>query len=95
MPLGAKHSLFEVALDALKRSENIDDPDLIAAAIKSTKLDTVFGRIDFSAGPVPNVSKTPLAGGQWQFKDDKPSLEIVTNSHSPIIPLTAEMQPIG
>ncbi|NTZ64139.1 ABC transporter substrate-binding protein [Agrobacterium tumefaciens] len=95
MPLGAKHSLFEVALDALKRSEDIDDPDSIAAAIKSTKLDTVFGRIDFSAGPVPNVAKTPLVGGQWQFRGDKPSLEIVTNSHSRVIPLTAEMKAIG
>lgn len=95
MSLGAKHSLFEVALDALRRADDIDSPDSIAKAIKETRLQTVLGFVDFSKGPVPNVAKTPLAGGQWQFSNGKPSLEIVKNSHSPEIPLTAEMQSIA
>ncbi|WP_172331728.1 ABC transporter substrate-binding protein [Mangrovicoccus sp. HB161399] len=95
MPLGAKHSLFEVAVSALQRAEDLDSPESIAEALKTTSLDTVFGKVDFSDGPVPNVSKTPVAGGQWQIQDDKPVLEIVTNSHSPDIPLTAEMKPIA
>ena len=94
MPLGFKHSLFEVALDALRRSEDPTDPDATAAAIKATKLDTVVGTIDFSAGPVPNVAKTPLVGSQWRVRDGKPELEIVENGDHPHIPLTGEMKPL-
>lgn len=43
MPLGFKHSLFEVALDALWRSEDPTDPDSIAAALGATNLDIVVG----------------------------------------------------
>ncbi len=83
MPLGARHSLFEVVIDALKRTADIESPEAIAQAIKETNLETVFGRVNFAAGPVPNVSKTPLAGGQWTLKDGAPQLDIVT---SPIAP---------
>ena len=95
MPLGFKHSLFEVTLDALKRSEDPTDPDSVAAAIGATNLDTVVGNINFSAGPVPNVAKTPLVGGQWQLDGGKPVLQIVENGDHPEIPLTGEMRPIG
>ena len=95
MPLGFKHSLFEVALDALTRSEDPTDPDAIAAAIGATKLDTVVGHIDFSAGPVPNVAKTPLVGGQWRLDGGKPVLDIVENGDHPEIALTGEMKAIG
>lgn len=96
MPLGFKHSLFEVALDALQRSEDPTDPDATAKAIAETRLETVVGLVDFSAGPVPNVAKTPLVGGQWRTDGSgMPSLEIVENSDHPNIALTGEMQPMG
>lgn len=95
MPLGAKHALFEVVIDALKRAEDLDDADSIAAAIKATKLGTVFGPVDWSTGPVPNVSKTPLAGGQWRLEVGQPVLEIVTNPGRPEIALTAQPRPIA
>ena len=95
MPLGARHSLFEVVLDSLKRAEDLDDPDSIAAAIKATSLDTVFGKVDFSNGPVPNVSKTPLAGGQWTLEGGAPRLDIVTNPGVPEIALTGTLKPIA
>ena len=95
MPLGFKHSLFEVTLDALMRSEDPTDPDANAAAIAATKLDTVVGPIDFSAGPVPNIAKTPLVGGQWQIEGGKPVLKIVENGAHPDIALTGEMKPIA
>ena len=94
MPLGAKHSLFEVVMDSLKRTQDIDSPESIAEAIRATDLDTVFGKVNFNTGPVPSISKTPLAGGQWQIEDGKPELKIVTNTHSPEIPLTGELKPI-
>ena len=95
MPLGFKHSLFEVAIDALQRTEDPTDPDSIAAAIGATNLDTITGNVNFSAGPVPNVAKTPLVGGQWQIEGGKPVLQIVENGDHPEIPLTGEMKPIG
>ena len=95
MPLGAKHSLFEVVTDALTRAEDLDDPDAIAAAIRATDLNTVFGKVNFAAGPVPGVSRTPLAGGQWRLEGARPVLDIVANSHTPAIPLTGELRPIG
>lgn len=94
MPLGFQHSLFEVALDALKRSEDPTNPDSIAKAIGATNLDTVVGNVNFAAGPVPNVAKTPLVGGQWQIEGGGLTLKIVENSDHPEIALTGEMKPI-
>lgn len=95
MPLGFKHSLFEVAINALRHSEDPTDPDSIAAAIGRTAYNSVVGNIDFANGPVPNVAKTPLVGGQWRMENGKPVLEIVENGDHANIPTTAVMRPIG
>lgn len=95
MPLGFKHSLLEVAIDALKRTENPTSPESIAAAIAATSYDSVVGNVDFSKGPVPNVAKTPLVGGQWKLDGGKLDLEIVENGDHPEIPATATMRPIS
>ncbi len=72
--------VFEMAVDALKRATSVDDKEAIIQAVKTTKLDTIGGPIDFTApveaagppfkvGPchiVENVYKTPLVGGQWR-----------------------------
>ncbi|NOD93166.1 ABC transporter substrate-binding protein [Ruegeria sp. HKCCD4884] len=95
MPLGFKHSLFEVAIDALKRTEDPTDPDSIASAVRATSYNSVVGPIDFGAGPVPNIAKTPLVGGQWRVENGKPVLDIVENSLAPEVPLTAEVRTIA
>jgi len=95
MPLGFKHSLFEVIMDSLQRSEDPTDPDSIAAAIGQTNYDSVVGNINFANGPVPNIAKTPLVGGQWRLDGGKPVLDIVENGAHPNIPLTGEMKAIG
>jgi len=95
MPLGFKHSLMEVAIDALKRTEDPTDPDSIAAAIRATSYNSVVGPIDFSAGPVPNIAKTPLVGGQWRVENGTPILDIVENGSAPEVPLTADIRPIA
>ena len=89
MPLGFKHSLFEVALDALSRT-NSTAPSDIRDAIAATRYNSIVGPIDFSAGPVPNVAKTPLVGGQWQMQGGKPVLQIVEANGTDITP-QAEM----
>jgi branched-chain amino acid transport system substrate-binding protein len=91
-PVGFKHALYEVVADVIARAEDLDDPYAIAAAIPGTSIDTIVGSVDWSAGPVANVSKTPLVAGQWQRgADGALNLEITTNAHAPIIPTTSEL----
>ncbi|MGB1090522.1 MAG: ABC transporter substrate-binding protein [Oceanobacter sp.] len=93
MPLGIKHSLFEVAIDVLKRAGSKDPMD-IRDAIKATNLDTVMGNINFAKGPVPNIAKTPLVSGQWKRMGGKLDLAIVENSQAPMIPVQEELKAI-
>jgi len=88
MPLAFKHSLFEVAIDALKRSAD-RKPESIRNAIRETALNTIVGPVDFRKGPVPNVSKTPLVGGQWKKRGKGKGLEllVVENSQASMVKL--------
>jgi len=91
-PIGFKHALFEVVADVVKRAEDLDDPEAITVAIAATQLETIVGRVDWSNGPVKNVSKTPLVGGQWQLDGGVLDLKIVANSQQPNIPITGELK---
>ncbi|MEM1236197.1 MAG: hypothetical protein AAGI10_04440 [Pseudomonadota bacterium] len=94
-PIGFKHALFEVVRDVISRSADLDDPAANVEAIKSTSMDTIVGKVDWSAGPVPNVTKTPLVAGQWQKDGDAFDLVVTTNSQAPEIPLGGELQLLG
>ncbi len=96
MPLGFRHALFEVALDALKRTKNVDDPASIRDAIAQTDYASIVGPINFRKGPFPNTCRTPLVIGQWQ-KGKKFPLELVNvdNSTATDIPVGARMAPIS
>jgi branched-chain amino acid transport system substrate-binding protein len=101
-PIGFVYSLFEVALDVLKRAKDATDPDAVLEAIKATKLDTLTGYVqwnnDAGLGPIAaNVCKTPLVGGQWRIRDDKKSFDLVVvdNSHAPNVPAGGKMQAIA
>lgn len=95
MPLGFRHSIFEVAFDALKRTENLDDPASIQAAISATDLTTVTGPINFSKGPFPNTSATPVAGGQWEKGEKYPlELRIIENAFAPEVAVERAAFPI-
>ena len=91
-PIGFIHALFEVVADVVKRAEDLDDPEAITVAIAATQLETIVGRVDWSNGPVKNVSKTPLVGGQWQLDGGVLDLKIVANSQQPNIPITGELK---
>ena len=95
MPLGFKHSLFEIAIDALRRTEDPSDPASIRDAIAATDYASIVGPINFQTGPVPNISKTPLVGGQWRIVDGKPVIDIVENGDHPNIAKTADVRLIG
>ena len=95
-PLGFSHALFEVAFDVFKRTAAVDDKSAVVAAIKATDLNTVVGPISWAKGPVPNVTKTPLVGGQWgRGKDFRFDMVIVSNRAAPNIPASGKLRPIG
>jgi branched-chain amino acid transport system substrate-binding protein len=95
-PIGFVHALFEVAIDVAKRAGEIGEPGAMRDALAATKLDTVVGPIAWSGGPVKNVAKTPLVGGQWRkggnFAYD---LVITMNDTAPTIPAGGTMEPLA
>ena len=94
-PIGFAHALFEIAADSLSRAADVEDKAAIAEAIKATSLDTVVGSISWAGGPVPNVAKTPLVGGQWGPGTDFPyDLVVVENAALPAVPTGGTLRPI-
>jgi branched-chain amino acid transport system substrate-binding protein len=92
-PIGFAHALFEVAFDAIKRAEDVSNADSLIAAIQATNLDTLVGNVSWEGGPVPNVAKTPLVGGQWQSGGENPlDLMITSNTGQTTIPTGGETQ---
>jgi branched-chain amino acid transport system substrate-binding protein len=94
MPLAFKHALFEVAVDALKRAAG-KNPAAIRDAIRQINLPTMVGPVNFRTGPVPNISKTPLVGGQWRRRGKNLELVIVENSQAPMVPVQDKLAPIA
>jgi branched-chain amino acid transport system substrate-binding protein len=95
-PVGYVHSLFEVAIDALKRAGGADDKQALLDAFAATNLETIAGKVDFTNPVVPNVTKTPLVGGQWVASDEwDVEFKIVTNEQMPAIPLDGPLEPIA
>ena len=90
-PIGFRHALFEVVADVVKRAADLDDPAAVVEAIRGTSLKTIVGTVDWSTGPVKNVSKTPLVAGQWHKAGDALELVITTNVQHPDIPVGGEL----
>ena len=97
-PIGFKHAVVEVAIDALKRSGDPHDLEAVRDAVAATNYQSIVGPVNWSAGgptnPVPNVSTTPLVGGQWKLGegDFKYDLQIVNNARASMIPTTGELE---
>ncbi|HYF18221.1 MAG TPA: ABC transporter substrate-binding protein [Ramlibacter sp.] len=95
-PIGFAHALFEVASNALSRSRSLKAAD-VRDAVAATNLQTVVGPVRWGgAGPMKNVSKTPLVLGQWvkggKYRYD---LKIVNNEAAKAIPTGGTLRPIG
>jgi branched-chain amino acid transport system substrate-binding protein len=103
-PIGFQHALFELAVDTLKRTKDVDSPAAIRDALRSTDYDSIVGRIAWKGDPVKNVTRTPLVGGQWfpgrEFKnwahgrEFKYDLVIVNNDSYPAIGQQDKLKPI-
>lgn len=94
-PIGFVHSLFEVAKDVIGRAADPKDKKAVVEAIKTTNLDTVVGKVAWGKGPVANVAKAPLTGGQWRKNGDGYDLVIVSNSTATQIPKAEDARLIG
>lgn len=100
-PIGFAHTLFELAVDVMKRADDPTDSDVVAQAIAATKLDTLVGPIAWDGKNLPpfaakNVAKTPLVGGQWRLKDGGGyDLVITDNKTAPNIPVGGKMEAIA
>jgi branched-chain amino acid transport system substrate-binding protein len=101
-PIGFLHALFEVGLNVLQRTKDLDSPASIRDAVRATDYNSIVGRIAWEGKPVKNVCKTPLVGGQWvpgykfkqwiagqKFQND---LVIVSNSTEPSIATQRELE---
>lgn len=92
-PLGYSHAIWEVALDALRRSADPLDRMAIRDALAATDLTTLIGPVNFATGPHPNVSTTAIFGGQWVKGEEFPfDLKIVDNSVNALFEPEAEMK---
>jgi branched-chain amino acid transport system substrate-binding protein len=63
--LGATMSLFDAGFQALKNSHDPKNKGAVAKAMATLKTVTMVGKVDFPAGPVPNVATTSIIGTQW------------------------------
>ncbi len=94
-PIGFAHAVFEVAFAALAKSSGPGDRQGIINAVSKLKLNTVVGPLNWTTGPVPNVAKTPLVGGQWRKSKKYPyEIVIVSNSLHPNIPTGGRVEPL-
>lgn len=90
--LGATLSLLDAGFAALKNAANPKDKAAVAKAIAGLRTTTMIGNIDFTKGPVPNVSPTNMIGAQWvkapagsKFKYDYVLTENVSDAAVPIV----------
>ena len=67
-----------------------------ATRVASTELDTLVGHVAWGSGPVKNVAKTPLVGGQWvKGQKHRFDLAIVNNQLAPNVPLSGPLKLIA
>ena len=63
--LGATMALLDAGFAAVSASNNPNNKAAVASAMNTLQTVTMVGKIDFTKGPVPNVSAAPIVGTQW------------------------------
>jgi branched-chain amino acid transport system substrate-binding protein len=101
--------LFDWATDVLVKTANLDDKNSVLEAIKTTKMETIGGAIDFTAavdtsttahGPrriSENCYTTPLAIAQWRKGTGAFPYDqvVVGNTAAPMVPVQDKVQPLS
>jgi len=92
--LGPSLALFDVGLAALEASQSPKDRQAVVEAMKTLRVETPVGNLDWSKGPVGNVVTGPMMGGQW-VEGDEFTFEFVLcdNSVDPRVPVEAKLKP--
>jgi branched-chain amino acid transport system substrate-binding protein len=97
--LGATLALFDAGAATLSSSGDPKTKASVAKAMSTLKTVTIDGPIDFTSGPVPNVSPGPIIGTQWvkakagsKFPLDYPVTE---NATDPKVPIQAKLRPFN
>ncbi|MDR0478678.1 MAG: ABC transporter substrate-binding protein [Burkholderiaceae bacterium] len=95
--LGPSMSVFDAGVVVLKSSTNPQNKAAVAKAISTLQTTTMMGKIDFTRGPVPNVSPTFMVGAQWvkapagsKFKLD---YVVTENIEDPSVPVARKPVP--
>ncbi|WP_189375217.1 ABC transporter substrate-binding protein [Mesorhizobium sp. M4A.F.Ca.ET.020.02.1.1] len=95
--LGASMSLLDAGFEALKASTDAKDKAAVAKALSTLNTETMIGKVDFTSGPVANVSPGPIIGTQWVAAKEgsKFALDYVVteNATDPKVPVEAKLQP--
>ena len=82
--------------EALKAASDAKDKAAVAKSLASLKCTTMVGALDFTSGPVPNVSVTPEIGGQWVRAADgskfKYDFVVCDNANDPNVPVAAKLR---
>ncbi|MBY5370877.1 ABC transporter substrate-binding protein (plasmid) [Rhizobium sp. WSM1274] len=93
--LGASLALLDAGFDALKASTDVKSKEAVAEAISALKTTTIAGKVDFTSGPVANVSPGPIIGTQWVKAPEgsKFALDYVVteNATDPNVPVGAKL----
>jgi branched-chain amino acid transport system substrate-binding protein len=97
--LGASMALLDGGFAALAASAAPNDKAAVAKALSTLNTTTMVGKVDFTSGPVPNVSEAPIIGAQW-VKSKAGSkypfdLVIVDNAPDPNVPIAAKLLPFN
>jgi branched-chain amino acid transport system substrate-binding protein len=97
--IGATMSLFDAGFQALKNSGAPKTKAAVAKALSRLKTTTAVGKVDFTSGPVPNVSPASIIGTQWvkSAAGSKYPLELVITEHAndPKVPIGAKLRPFS
>ncbi len=95
--LGASLSLLDAGFAALAASSDPKNKEAVAKALGTLHTVTMMGPVDFTKGPVPNVSATAMIGAQWvkapsgsKFKYD---YVITENAGDPSVPVSRKPVP--
>jgi branched-chain amino acid transport system substrate-binding protein len=95
--IGATMSLFDAGFTALKNSGAPKTKVAVAKALSRLKTITTVGKVDFTSGPVPNVSPASIIGTQWikAPAGAKHPLDLVITEHAndPKVPIGAKLRP--
>ena len=93
--LGATMSLLDAGTEALKASTDPKSKQALADALAKLQTDTMIGKVEFTSGPVANVSPGPIIGTQWvkaaagsKFKFD---YVVTENATDPNVPVAAKL----